>query len=56
MSTCYCLTCGAEFDPRRAALGYQTCMDCGHEAAIAMRTAWCIATRSSHTNRGRDTA
>jgi DNA-directed RNA polymerase subunit RPC12/RpoP len=43
MSTCYCLTCGAEFDPRRAALGYQTCMDCGHEAAIAMRTAWCIA-------------
>lgn len=38
----HCLTCGAEFDPRRAALGYQTCMDCGHEAAIAMRTSWCI--------------
>jgi len=43
MPDCYCLTCGAEFDPRRRALGYQTCMDCGHEAAIAMRTSWCIA-------------
>jgi DNA-directed RNA polymerase subunit RPC12/RpoP len=42
MPDCYCLTCGAEFDPRRRALGYQTCMDCGHEAAIAMRTSWCI--------------
>ena len=39
----HCLTCGDTFDPRRRQLGYQTCMDCGHEAAIAMRTSWCIA-------------
>jgi hypothetical protein len=23
-------------------LGYQTCLDCGQEAAVAMRTSWCI--------------
>ena len=39
----HCLTCGAEYDARRLALGYRTCLDCGQEAAIAMRTAWCIA-------------
>lgn len=42
METCYCVTCGDTFDPRRRQLGYQTCMDCGAEAAIAMRTAWTI--------------
>ncbi len=39
----HCLTCGVTFDPRRRQLGYQTCMDCGAEAAVAMRTSWCIA-------------
>ena len=39
---CYCITCGDTYDPRRRQLGYQTCLDCGAEAAIAMRTSWCI--------------
>lgn len=42
MSTCYCLTCGDTFPAARRALGYTTCLTCGEEAAIAMRTSWCI--------------
>ena len=42
MSTCYCLTCGDTFPTARRALGYQTCLACGEEAAVAMRTSWCI--------------
>jgi hypothetical protein len=42
-NTCYCITCGDTYDPRRRQLGYQTCLDCGAEAAIAMRTSWCVA-------------
>lgn len=43
MSTCYCLTCGDTFPAARRALGYQTCLACGEEAAVSMRTSWCIA-------------
>jgi hypothetical protein len=42
MSTCYCLTCGDTYPHKRRQLGYQTCLACGEEAAIAMRTSWCI--------------
>lgn len=41
--TCHCLTCGTPFDARRRALGYTTCLDCGEEAAVSMRTSWCVA-------------
>jgi len=39
----HCITCGDTFPDRRRALGYQTCLSCGQEAAIALRTSWCIA-------------
>lgn len=38
-----CITCGADFPDRRAALGYNTCLDCGDFAARAARASWCIA-------------
>lgn len=38
-----CITCGDTYDQRRRALGYTTCLDCGHAAAVAMRSAWTIA-------------
>jgi hypothetical protein len=42
MSTCYCETCGEAYPAKRKALGYRLCLTCGEEAAIAMRTSWCI--------------
>jgi hypothetical protein len=38
-----CITCGADFPERRAALGYNTCLDCGDFAAREVRMGWCIA-------------
>jgi hypothetical protein len=38
----HCITCGDEYPHARRALGYQTCLDCGQEAAVAMRAGWCI--------------
>lgn len=42
MPDCFCLTCGDTYPAARRALGYQTCLACGEEAAIAMRTSWTI--------------
>lgn len=28
-----CVNCGDEFSDKRAELGYNTCLDCGHEDA-----------------------
>lgn len=39
----HCITCGDTYPHARRALGYQTCLDCGQEAAVAMRAGWCIA-------------
>jgi hypothetical protein len=38
----HCITCGDTYPAARHALGYQTCLDCGEEAAVAMRTSWAI--------------
>lgn len=38
-----CRACGEDYPARRAALGYETCMDCGETEAVEMRTSWCIA-------------
>lgn len=37
-----CIACGADFPERRAALGYNTCLDCGDFAARSERASWCI--------------
>lgn len=38
-----CITCGAEFAAKRAALGYKTCLKCGDGAAKAARSGWTVA-------------
>jgi hypothetical protein len=38
-----CIECGADFPPRRAELGYNTCLPCGDRKAVAARSAWCVA-------------
>lgn len=38
-----CITCGAEYSAKRAALGYKTCLKCGDGAAKAARSAWTVA-------------
>lgn len=37
-----CFDCGADVPARRAALGYNLCLDCGEAAARAARASWCI--------------
>ena len=37
-----CRVCGDTYHPRRAALGYDTCLDCGDSAAAQERTTWTI--------------
>jgi hypothetical protein len=37
-----CTVCGDAYHPRRAALGYQTCLDCGDRAAAEERTSWTV--------------
>ncbi len=41
-----CTVCGDAYHPRRAALGYQTCLDCGDRAAAEERTSWTIVVSS----------
>jgi ribosomal protein L37AE/L43A len=36
-----CIECHAEYDARRKALGYKTCLDCGEATARAVK--FCIA-------------
>ena len=31
----HCVKCGEEYSPKRAALGYSTCLSCGSVAATA---------------------
>ena len=38
-----CVHCDAEFNPARAAAGYDTCMVCGDKAAVAARQSWTVA-------------
>lgn len=42
MSNPECRLCGITYPPKRAALGYNTCLDCGDAAAATERAAWCI--------------
>lgn len=42
MDMAECIECGEEYNPRRLALGYPTCLDCGDRSArqtIRSRTA-----------------
>lgn len=43
--TCECIKCGEIYNPKRAALGYKTCLVCGDiEAEIeVVRKAKCVA-------------
>jgi len=38
-----CIECDVVFDPRRQAMGYDTCLTCGDQAAAAERKGWCVA-------------
>lgn len=38
-----CIDCGEGYPERRAALGYNTCLECGEAAAVEARMGWCIA-------------
>lgn len=38
-----CIACGADYPYQRAALGYNTCLDCGDFAARTERMGWTIA-------------
>lgn len=38
-----CPHCGEPVNPKRAALGYRTCLPCGEQDARAERAGWCIA-------------
>jgi hypothetical protein len=38
-----CSHCGEPVNPKRAALGYRTCLPCGEQDARAERAGWCIA-------------
>jgi ribosomal protein L37AE/L43A len=33
----HCIECHAEYDARRKALGYKTCLDCGEATARAVK-------------------
>jgi hypothetical protein len=37
-----CIACGSDYPPQRAALGYNTCLDCGDFAARTERMSWTI--------------
>jgi ribosomal protein L37AE/L43A len=37
-----CIECGETYHPKRKALGYNTCLTCGEEAAREARMGWCI--------------
>jgi hypothetical protein len=38
-----CAACGEEFSPKRAALGYSLCLQCGDKTAKETRAGWCVA-------------
>jgi len=38
----YCIECGDPFPPKRAELGYTTCLSCGDEHAQTERMGWTI--------------
>lgn len=38
-----CTECGETYPQKRKALGYNTCLTCGEEAAREARMGWCIA-------------
>lgn len=38
-----CCRCGEPVNPKRAALGYRTCLPCGEQDARSARAGWCIA-------------
>lgn len=38
-----CSICGDDYDPRRLAAGYDTCLACGERKAVSDRQLWCIA-------------
>lgn len=42
---CFCIDCGVSFSPKRRALGYRTCLDCGsvRAATETARKARCTA-------------
>jgi len=42
MSNVECRQCGGFYSERRAALGYDTCLECGDKAAASERTSWTI--------------
>lgn len=42
MTTPACSVCGDAYHPRRAALGYTTCLDCGDKAVFAERKTWTV--------------
>jgi hypothetical protein len=37
-----CIACGTDYPTQRAALGYNTCLDCGDFAARTERLTWTI--------------
>jgi hypothetical protein len=37
-----CSHCGEPVNPKRAALGYRTCLPCGEQDARAERAGWCV--------------
>lgn len=38
-----CKNCGEKFNPKRAALGYQVCLQCGDKTAKETRAGWTIS-------------
>lgn len=38
----FCMWCGDDVPAKRWALGYQTCLFCGEEAARIERQSWCV--------------
>lgn len=43
MSGPTCRECGETYPPKRAVLGYRTCLECGDAEASAERAGWTIA-------------
>lgn len=41
--TISCVECGEWVHPKRYALGYKVCRECGEVAAVRARASWCIA-------------
>ena len=37
-----CVGCGDTYSPKRRALGYNVCLDCGDYQATSQRASWCV--------------